>query len=105
MAERGGISSSLIDVIDPWETASVSDYREWARSAIVSIEERGKRVLFVGGTPLYLKVLLRGLFTGPAADPALRERLEHDADAHGEAVLHDRLSKLDPVDGSPASSQ
>jgi tRNA dimethylallyltransferase len=44
-----------------------------------------------------LKVLLRGLFSGPAADAASRERLEREADAHGEVALHGRLSDLDPV--------
>jgi tRNA dimethylallyltransferase len=96
-ADRGGITHHLIDVLDPWESASVADYREWARSAIAGIEERGKRVLFVGGTPLYLKVLLRGLFSGPAAATSVRDRLEHDADSLGDAALHARLSAVDPV--------
>ena len=65
LAERGGIPHHLIDVIDPWEAASVSAYRDWAREAATQVEERGKRPLFVGGTPLYLKALLRGLFEGP----------------------------------------
>ncbi len=65
---RGGIRHHLIDVIDPWQSASVSAYRDWAAEAVHEIEARGKRALFVGGTPLYLKVLLRGLFQGPGAD-------------------------------------
>ncbi len=97
MAERGGIAHHLIDVIDPWEKASVSEYREWARGAIAGIESRGKRALFVGGTPLYLKVLLRGLFPGPGADVDLRQALEREADSLGEAALHARLSTLDPA--------
>ncbi len=96
-AERGGIPHHLIDMLDPSESASVSTYREWARRAIADIESRGKRVLFVGGTPMYLKVLLRGLFSGPAADPSLRQALEHEADSLGEAVLHARLESLDPA--------
>ncbi len=96
-AERGGIPHHLIDMLDPWESASVSTYREWARAAIADIETRGKRVLFVGGTPMYLKVLLRGLFAGPAADPSLRQALEREADSFGEAVLHARLESLDPA--------
>src|SRR5438067_1747377 len=68
MAERGGIPHHLIDVIEPWESASVADYRHWARDAVATIERRGRRVLFVGGTPLYLKALLRGLFEGPGSD-------------------------------------
>jgi tRNA dimethylallyltransferase len=86
----------LIDVIDPWESASVSNYREWARGAIAKVEARGKRVLFVGGTPLYLKVLLRGLFSGPAANATLRTALEREADSLGDAALHARLRSLDP---------
>jgi tRNA dimethylallyltransferase len=97
MAERDGIPHHLIDVIDPWESASVSAYREWAARAVRRIEERGKRPLFVGGTPLYLKALLRGLFRGPAGDMELRQRLEHEADAHGDQALHQRLADLDPA--------
>jgi tRNA dimethylallyltransferase len=95
--ERGGIPHHLIDVIEPWESASVADYRGWAREAIRAIEGRGKRVLFVGGTPLYLKALLRGLFAGPGSDPELRERLEREAEAEGDAALHARLTALDPT--------
>ena len=72
MAERGGIPHHLIDVIEPWASANVADYRHRAREAVDAIERRGRRVLFVGGTPLYLKALLRGLFDGPAGDPRLR---------------------------------
>jgi tRNA dimethylallyltransferase len=96
-AERGGIPHHLIDVIEPWGSASVADYRGWARDAIGEIEGRGKRALFVGGTPLYLKALLRGLFAGPGSDPELRQRLEQEAEAQGDAALHARLAALDPT--------
>jgi tRNA dimethylallyltransferase len=75
----------------------VSTYREWARATILDVESRGKRPLFVGGTPMYLKVLLRGLFAGPAADHSLRHALEREADSSGDAVLHARLETLDPA--------
>ena len=96
LAERGGIAHHLIDVIDPWESASVSAYRDWAAKVAGAIEARGKRILFVGGTPLYLKALLRGLFPGPGADRELRLRLEHNAALHGDNALHQRLAALDP---------
>jgi tRNA dimethylallyltransferase len=96
LAERGGIAHHLIDVIDPWEAASVAAYRDWAAAAAHAVERRGKKVLFVGGTPLYLKALLRGLFQGPGADIELRRRLEREADLHGEPALHRRLASLDP---------
>jgi tRNA dimethylallyltransferase len=97
MAERGGVPHHLIDVIEPWESASVADYLGWARDAIAGIEGRGKRVLFVGGTALYLKALLRGLFVGPGSDPDLRRQLEQEAEASGDAALHARLAGLDPT--------
>jgi tRNA dimethylallyltransferase len=95
VAARAGIPHHLIDMIHPWESASVAAYRDWAAAVARQVEERGKRVLFVGGTPLYLKALLRGLFTGPAADRELRMRLDREALAHGAPVLHGRLAALD----------
>jgi tRNA dimethylallyltransferase len=96
-AQRGGIPHHLVDVLDPWESASVADYRGWARAAVAAVEARGNLALFVGGTALYLKALLRGLFSGPGADPARRRALEQEAADHGDAVLHARLVTLDPA--------
>lgn len=95
--ERQGVPHHLIDVLDPWEAASVAAYRAWAAEAVAAIESRGKRVLFVGGTALYLKALLRGLFDGPGADPDLRRELEAEAARSGDAAVHARLSAVDPV--------
>lgn len=97
LAERGGVPHHLIDVLDPWESASVALYREWALAAIRDVESRGRRALFVGGTALYLKAMLRGLFDGPGADPEVRARLEAEAQAIGDAALHARLAALDPA--------
>jgi tRNA dimethylallyltransferase len=97
LAERGGVPHHLIDVLDPWQQASVADYRARARSTIEAIESHGKRALFVGGTALYLKTLLRGLFEGPAADFSLRQHLENEAEQRGNHALHERLRALDPA--------
>lgn len=97
LAERADVSHHLIDVIDPWESASVAEFRTWSSVAIQQIEARGNRILFVGGTALYLKTLLRGLFEGPAADSSLRAELEAEADATGDATLHERLAGIDPA--------
>ncbi|MBX6313239.1 MAG: tRNA (adenosine(37)-N6)-dimethylallyltransferase MiaA [Isosphaeraceae bacterium] len=97
LEERAGVPHHLIDVLDPWESASVAAYRAWALEAAAAIEARGRRVLFVGGTTLYLKALLRGLFEGPAADPERRRGLEEEADRLGDTALHRRLAALDPV--------
>jgi tRNA dimethylallyltransferase len=93
--ECGSIPHHLIDVLDPWESASVAEYLDLAATVVEDLCARGKRPLFVGGTPLYLKALLRGLFEGPSADPALRLALEEEAERSGDAVLHERLAAVD----------
>ena len=93
--ERGDVPHHLIDVLDPWEVSSVADYRGWAAGVVADIEARGRRALFVGGTPLYLKALLRGLFEGPAADVSLRASLEQEANDLGDPALHARLAAID----------
>src|SRR5262249_1147703 len=97
MAERGGIPHHLIDVIDPWESASVADFLRWARDTVGEIERRGNRALFVGGTSLYLKALLRGLFEGPRTDLELPRRVEQEPLAQGDPAVHHRLAALDPA--------
>ncbi|RUL89231.1 tRNA (adenosine(37)-N6)-dimethylallyltransferase MiaA [Tautonia sociabilis] len=99
-SERRGVPHHLIDVLDPWESASVAWYRAMAAAAVAAIEERGRIPLFVGGTPMYLKALLRGLFPGPSADPSLRLELEDEANRLGDAALHARLAAADPATAS-----
>lgn len=95
-AEQREVPHHVIDVIAPWDSASVADYLRWAESAIHEIESRKRRVLFVGGTALYLKALLRGLFEGPGADEDLRADLEKlDSE-----TLHSRLQAIDPSTAS-----
>ena len=96
LAERQGVPHHLIDVLDPWEHGSVAEYRGWAVSAAAEIAGRGRQVLFVGGTPLYLKALVRGLVQGPAADPEVRAELESAAAQRGSAWLHGELARIDP---------
>jgi tRNA dimethylallyltransferase len=96
-ADRAAVPHHLIDVLDPWEGASVAWWLEQAAARCRDIRGRGKKVLFVGGTPLYVKALLRGLFNGPAGDAAIRERLTREAEIHGNAALHERLAQADPA--------
>lgn len=96
-ADRQRVRHHLLDVLDPWESASVAWWLQEAARACAEIEGRGKQVLIVGGTPLYLKALLRGLFDGPPADLELRKRLEAEATIRGGLVLHKRLKEVDPV--------
>jgi tRNA dimethylallyltransferase len=95
-AERARVPHHLVDVLDPWESASVAWWLARAAECCRAIAARGKRPLFVGGTPLYLKALLRGLFEGPPADEGLRARLAGEAARGGPASLHARLAAVDP---------
>jgi tRNA dimethylallyltransferase len=91
--ERRRVPHHLIDVLDPWESASVAWWLGRATICCRGIVERGKRPLFVGGTPLYLKAMLHGLFDGPPGDESIRRRL---ATEDGPS-LHARLAVVDPV--------
>ncbi|MCP4773366.1 MAG: tRNA (adenosine(37)-N6)-dimethylallyltransferase MiaA, partial [Planctomycetaceae bacterium] len=79
------------------EAFSVSEYRDSALKKIREIHESGKQVLFVGGTALYLKALLRGLFEGPPADWDFRKEIEQEIENSGAEFLHQRLAMVDPV--------
>lgn len=95
--QRASVPHHLIDVLDPWESASVAWWLREAEKCVAEIENRGKRALIVGGTPLYLKALMFGLFDGPAADVAVRDRLALEAREKGTTALHERLARMDPA--------
>ena len=94
--EQALVPHHLIDVIEPHEEYSLAQYVDAARDTVAQIEGRGRVALFVGGTPLYLKALLRGLFEGPPADWGLRARWQQVADEQGSHVLHRELAAVDP---------
>ena len=93
--QRDAVPHHLVDVLEPREEYSLAQYVGAACRAVAEIRGRGRQVLFVGGTPLYLKGLLRGIFQGPPADWELRQRLEEEARRHGSAALHGRLAEVD----------
>ncbi len=95
--QRSLVRHHLIDICDPDENFSTSQFYELARSQVSEIWERGKTVLFVGGTALYLKALLRGLFEGPPADWDFRKEIENEIAEMGDEFLHQRLEMVDPV--------
>ena len=96
-ADRELVPHHLIDVLDPWESASVAWWLERSEATVRDIEARGKKALFVGGTPFYLKALLCGLFPSPRADGELRCQLEAEAESSGRETLHARLARVDPL--------
>jgi tRNA dimethylallyltransferase len=96
-AQRERARHHLIDVLDPWESASVAWWLQQAAASCRDIERRCKQVLLVGGTPFYLKALIHGLFEGPPGDGALRQRLAEERRNLGAPALHQRLAAVDPV--------
>ncbi len=95
-AERREVSHHLVDILEPHQEFSLAQYVDAAQRSIHEIKDRGREVLFVGGTPLYLKGLLRGIFQGPPADWDLRRRLAEQAETEGPGFLHRRLAEVDP---------
>ena len=93
--ELARVPHHLVSVLEPWESANVAWWLGEADEACRGIRARGKRPLFVGGTPFYLKALMCGLFDGPPSDLALRARLEAKAEADRHAA-HERLRQCDP---------
>jgi tRNA dimethylallyltransferase len=93
--QRRNVPHRLIDVIEPHEEYSLAQYVAAAEDCVQEIIGRGWPALFVGGTPLYLKGLLRGIFEGPPADWALRHRLADEARREGSETLHRRLTEVD----------
>lgn len=94
--DRRRVRHHLIDVAEPSETFSVARYLALADAVIADISARGKRVLAVGGTALYLKALLEGLFEGPSADPEFRRLFRRRVDQEGSPALHAELTRVDP---------
>lgn len=94
--QRAAAPHHLIDIVGPDEDFSLAQYLAAAEACVADIRRRGREVLFVGGTPLYLKGLLRGVFKGPAADPPLRRSLEREERACP-GTLHRRLVEVDPA--------
>ena len=90
--ECAQVPHHLIDIRDPWESFNVGMYLQEAQKVIEDIHHRNKRVLVVGGTALYIKGLIEGIFDAPPADWNLRqELLARDRDS-----LYEELSKIDP---------
>jgi tRNA dimethylallyltransferase len=94
---REGIPHHLIDIVDPSEDYSLARYVNEAADQIAEVQLRNHEVLFVGGTPLYLKGLLRGIFDGPPADKDFRQELLNRVKNKPPEFLHGLLGKVDPA--------
>lgn len=94
--ERQRVPHHLIDVAAPNELVTAGDYSRRARAAISEIRDRGRLPLVAGGTGLYLRALLEGLFPGQPRSEDLRARLRQRAQERGPEYLHRLLHRLDP---------
>ncbi len=93
---RREVTHHLLDVVDPDEEFNAADYCRHAHAAIEEIRSRGKTALLVGGTGLYLRVLVHGIFDAPEPSEELRDKYARQADEKGRQFLHDRLREVDP---------
>lgn len=95
LEERKGVPHHLLDILDVTEDSTVASYQERARATITEIHSRGKDAVIVGGTGLYIKAILDDL-NFPDTNPAVRAKLEAEAEEFGSASLFARLEQLDP---------
>ncbi len=94
--ERALVPHHLLDVVDPDQPFTAGDWSRLARESLTGISGRGRLPIITGGTGLYLRALLDGLFPAPPVDPSLRARLRDLATRRGPATLHRLLARLDP---------
>jgi len=93
--ERARAPHHLLDFVDPASYITAGEYARQAREVLREISTRNAMPIVVGGTGLYLRALLEGLFVGPQRSEELRERLRQRASERGAGYLHEVLSRLD----------
>jgi len=94
-AERAEVPHHLLDCVDPFTDLSAGEYARQARQVLREIEQRGHLPIVSGGTGLYLRALLEGLFSGPQRSEELRNKLRGRSEKHGTEYLHRILRRLD----------
>lgn len=94
--EQSAVPHHLLDLVDPSERFDVARYREHALAAEEEVRSRGRLPLYSGGSLLYFKVLVHGLFQGVEVDEEVTDRLRQEAEECGVAALHRRLKSCDP---------
>jgi tRNA dimethylallyltransferase len=94
--EQGRIPHHMIDIVDPDEDFDAVGFAQMAREKLMQLHQKGALPVVAGGTGLYIKALLQGLFHSNPVDPAIRERLNKEAAENGSSGLYERLQRVDP---------
>jgi tRNA dimethylallyltransferase len=97
LSERARVPHHLIDILTADQPCTAGDYSRLAREAITGITQRGRLPIVAGGTGLYLRALLDGLFGAPPRHEPLREKLRLRATQKSPTHLHRILNRLDPA--------
>ncbi|MEE8400478.1 MAG: tRNA (adenosine(37)-N6)-dimethylallyltransferase MiaA [Desulfobacterales bacterium] len=95
--EQAGAPHHMIDIVDPDQSFDAAQYARMARAIVVDLHGKGRSVLVVGGTGLYIKALVHGLFQAEPPDPHIRQRLKEEVETIGMDVLYRRLVADDPA--------
>ena len=96
LEERRRVTHHIIDIIDPDEEFNAGKYREYARTLIDGLYRSGKNIIVLGGTYLYIKVLLSGLIEDLPSDARIRNTLKKLSSEFGAEYVHEKLRSLDP---------
>lgn len=93
---RKSVPHHLVDILDPEEQFSAADFAHRAVEVAEKILAKGHLPIVVGGTGLYHKALVEGLFPGPGRDQTLRQKLRQEAEELGLSYLYQKLKEVDP---------
>ncbi len=90
------VKHHMIDVVEPWDYFGMGVFMEMAEPVIDRLRKEGRPIIAAGGTAMYIRALMEGIFDGPPTNAELRAKLEKQASEEGSMVLHSRLSEVDP---------
>lgn len=95
--ERARVKHHFVSFLGPGTRFSAGEFERMAREIVIDLNQRGKVAVVVGGSGLYLRALIDGLFEGPGADETLRARLHAEAEKIGTPLMYERLTRIDPA--------
>jgi len=96
LEERRKVPHHIVDIVDPDEDFDAVQFSERARKIIAELNRQGRPAFVVGGTGLYIKALLHGLFQSEPVNPIIRKRLRQELAQSGSSFLYERLQQIDP---------